>query len=396
MPGLPGQRVEVMENKPVKKKRDELIMVVDDDPQVLDFTSTLLDRYGYQTVSFASAEDALESLKKNRVDLVLSDISMPVVTGIELLAKVRDISPETPVILMTGYTDFERVVDALKMRAFDFILKPFKIEHLIHSVEKALVHVRLLRTEENYKHLLEEFNREIETLLAERTMSLLALTIADKIRNPATVIGLISKKMLEGRDDPDRFQDRLRVIVSEAEKLDVIVKQFQSFFKDKKSLFVNEDINTVLQSALSVTRSDAAGKGLELVVALSEQPLNINMEKNLMKVALCHVIRNAIAATPGGGKVTIQTSREMDAAVVEISDTGCGIPAEDLDHVFEPFFSTKAHSFGIGLPLVRQIISEHMGKIGVKSVLEKGTTFRITIPLRWTEKILEATDGAAA
>src|ERR1700690_4277379 len=98
-----------------------------------------------------------------------------------------------------------------------------------------------------------------------------------------------------------------RVIVSEVEKLDTIVQKFQSLLNDKRSLFVNEDINTVMQSALSVTRNEAADKGLELVVALSEYPLKINMEKDLMKVAICHVVRNAIASPPGRGMVKVQS-----------------------------------------------------------------------------------------
>ena len=374
----------------MNKKKNGLIMVVDDDRQVLDFTSLLLVEYGYQTVSFPDGSGALEYLRKNSVDLVLSDISMPEMSGIELLANVHDIDPELPVILVTGYTDFDNAVDAVTMRAFDFILKPFRAERLLHAVEKALTYVRLLRTEKNYKHLLEEFNRDIEVLLAERTMGLLALTIADKIRNPATVIGLIGRKILEGRDAPGSIQDHLRVIVAEAEKLDSIVANFRSFLKDKKSLYVYEDINAVVQSTLAFTRSEAEDRGLELIAQLSECPIKINMEKNLMQVALAHVIRNAIAATSAGGKITVQTYQDNDRAVIAVSDAGIGIPAEDLGRIFDPFFSTKEYSFGIGLPLVRQIISEHMGNITVESTLEKGTTFRIFLPLRWTEKNLEA------
>ncbi|MBA4372692.1 MAG: hypothetical protein C0402_07480 [Thermodesulfovibrio sp.] len=374
----------------MNKTKDILILVVDDDEQVLSFTALLLNEYGYQTISCRSAAEALEHLQHNRVDLVLSDISMPVISGIELLARIHEIEPELQVILMTGYTDFDKAVDAVRMRAFDFILKPFKPDHLLHSVDKALTFARLLRTEKNYRDLLEEFNRDIESLLAERTMSLLALTIADKIRNPATVIGLTGKKILEGRDNPDKVQERLRVIIGEAEKLDTIVQNFRSFLKDKKTLFVYDDLNTVLESALTFTRNEAEDKGLELEVELSACPLNVNMEKHLIQVALCHVIRNAIAATPAGGKITICSSLEPATATVTISDTGCGIPAQDLDRIFDPFFSTKEYSFGIGLPLVRQIISEHMGQINVQSEQGTGTTFRMTLPLRWTEKNLEA------
>lgn len=374
----------------MKRKKDGLIMVVDDDEQVLSLTSLLLSEYGYQTVPFRSATEALESLRKNRVDLVISDISMPEVTGIDLLGMVHDIEPDLPVILMTGYTDFDKAVDAVKMRAFDFILKPFRPDHLLHSVEKALTYARLLRTEKDYTNLLEEFNRDIESLLAERTMSLLALTIADKIRNPATVIGLIGKKILEGKDDPDKLRERLRVIIGEAEKLETIVQNFRSFLKDKQALFVYGDLNAVVETALSFTRNEAEDKGLELDVLLSDCPIKVNMEKNLIQVALCHVIRNAIAATPAGGKTTVRTSQGPNTAVVTVSDTGCGIPASDLGRIFDPFFSTKEYSFGIGLPLVRQIISEHMGQIDVQSTQGRGSTFTITLPLRWTEKNLEA------
>ncbi len=374
----------------MKKKKDGLIMVVDDDEQVLSLTSLLLTEFGYQTVPFRSAAEALEHLQHNRVDLVLSDIAMPEVSGIELLARVHEMEPELPVILMTGYTDFDKAVDAVKMRAFDFILKPFRTDHLMHSVEKALTYARLLQTERDYTNLLEEFNRDIESLLAERTMSLLALTIADKIRNPATVIGLTGKKLLEGKDDPDKLTERLKVIIGEAEKLDTIVQNFRSFLKDKKSLFVYEDLNPVVERSLSFTRNEAEDKGLELDIALSACPVKVNMEKNLMQVALCHVIRNAIAATPAEGKITVRTSTDGGNAVITISDTGCGIPFQDLDRIFDPFFSTKEYSFGIGLPLVRQIISEHMGQIAVQSTQGAGTTFRMTLPLRWTEKSLEA------
>ncbi len=377
-------------------KKKGLIVVVDDDPEVLSFTSMLLSEFGYETIPCGKAEDALDCLKECRADMVLSDISMPSVSGIELLERVHELDPDLPVILMTGYTDFDKAVDAVKMRAFDFILKPFKPEHLIRSVEKALVYARLLRTEKDYRHLLEEFSREIEALVAERTMSLLSLTIADKIRNPATVIGLICKKILEGREEHGTLRQHLDTIISEAEKLDAIVQQFQSFLKNRRSLFLYEDINTVVQGAVSVTAGEAAEKGLECRLTLSECPLKINVEKNLLQVALIHVIRNAISATPCGGTVTIATSGEPDAAVVTISDTGCGIAGENLDRIFDPFFSTKEYSFGMGLPLVRQIVSEHLGEIAVESTPGIGTTFRIRLPLRWTDKVLEAAASASA
>lgn len=380
----------------MEQDREGLIIVVDDNSDVLGFVSTFLKTKGYRTLSYDNAADALGYLRQNRADLVLSDITMPAVSGLELLEKVRELDPEMPVILMTGFADFDNAVDAVKMRAFDFILKPFKLEHLIRSVEKALTYVRLLRTEKDYRHLLEEYTRGIEALVAERTVSLLALTIADKIRNPATVIGLTCKKILEGREGPQKIREQVAAIEAEAGKLEAIVLQFHSLLKGKKSLFLYLDINDIVRGAVSATQKDAAAGGLELVVNLSELPLKINLEKNLMQVALTHVIRNAIATTPRGGTVTISTSQEPDAAVVTIADTGSGIPDDVLDRIFDPFYSTKEFSFGIGLPLVRQIVTEHMGEISVKSLPGQGTTFRITLPCRWTEMKLPASSDAPA
>lgn len=374
----------------MEQSKEGLIVIVDDNADVLGFITTLLTTRGFQTLSCDNAADALEYLRQNGADLVLSDITMPAVSGLELLERIRELDPDMPVILMTGFTDFDNAVDAVKMRAFDFILKPFKNEQLIRSVEKALTYVRLLRTEKDYRHLLEEYTRGIEALVAERTVSLLALTIADKIRNPATVIGLTCKKILEGQEDTNRIREHLATIVAEAEKLDAIVLQFQALLKNKKSLFFYLDVNDIVRAALSATQKEAAAGGLRLDVNLSELPLRINAEKNLMQVALTHVIRNAIAATPRGGTVTISTLQEADAAVVTIIDTGCGIPGDALGRIFDPFFSTKEYSFGMGLPLVRQIVTEHMGKVDVESLPGRGTTFRITLPCRWTEMKLPA------
>lgn len=380
----------------MEQTKEGLIIIVDDNADVLGFITTLLTTRGFQTLSYDNAADALEYLRQNGADLVLSDITMPAVSGLVLLERIRELDPDMPVILMTGFTDFDNAVDAVKMRAFDFILKPFRNEQLIRSVEKALTYVRLLRTEKDYRHLLEEYTREIEALVAERTVSLLALTIADKIRNPATVIGLTCKKILEGQEDADRIREHLATIVAEAEKLDAIVLQFQTLLKNKKSLFFYLDVNDIVRAAVSATQKEAAAGGLQLVVNLSELPLRINAEKNLMQVALTHVIRNAIAATPRGGTVTISTSQVADAAVVTIIDTGCGIPGDALGRIFDPFFSTKEYSFGMGLPLVRQIVTEHMGKVDVESLPGRGTTFRITLPCRWTEMKLPAAADQSA
>lgn len=364
------------------------ILVVDDDPDVLDATSLMLGEFGYSVTASSSAKDAIQKIRSDHIDVVVTDIVMPEVSGINLLEKVHTIDPEIPVILMTAYADMEKVINALKMGAFDFIIKPFSIELLAHSVEKAVNFNRMTRMEKEYRHLLEEFNQEIESLISERTMSLMALTVADKIRNPASVIGLTCKRILDKEEVPERLKSKLESIMDEAEKLYTIVENFQSLLKNKRSRFKYDDINNVVESVIPIIRSAARSKGVELSFKPSARQLQINVQKNLFQIALSHLIKNSIEATPEGGKITISTYENSNNIILSIADTGYGISKEDIGKIFDPMFSTKEKRFGMGLPLVKRIISEHMGKIDIESREGEGTSFIIKFPLRWTEKTL--------
>lgn len=367
----------------MNQRSNGTVLIVDDDPTVLEYVSVLFKEYGYLVVPCQSANDAMARLKETRVDVVLTDVMMPVVSGIELLDHIHKTEPELPVILMTAYADLDTAVDAVKKGAFDFIIKPFKQDQLVHSVEKAVNYRMFVKMENDYRHILEEFNQGIETLVSERTMSLMALTIADKVRNPVTVIGLTSKKILEEEGVPDKLRGKLTDIVAEVEKLEAIVRDFQTVLKSRQSMFSYEDINGLLKGLVPIIEKEAAYKGASLVMSLSEQPLKINIQKNLLRIAILHVLRNAVEATNNGGSVRVSTSGDKDKITLSISDTGQGIAKADIDKIFDPFYSTKKHRFGMGLALVKQIVSEHMGEISVESEMTRGTTFSMIFPVRW-------------
>ena len=232
---------------------------------------------------------------------------------------------------------------------------------------------------------LEAFNQAMETIVAERTMSLMALTVADKVRNPATVIGWLSEKMMD-RHLPGYLKESLLGIKTEAGKLEVMVKEFQSILMDRGSVFIYEDVNEVLRSIFPIIEKEVDRKGIKLFTDLSEKPLKINMQRDLLSVALLQVARNAIEATPSGSEITIRTYAENDHAIISVSDTGRGIPEDEKEIIFDPFFTTKTHRYGMGLPLVKQVVSEHMGTIHLESTKVEGTTFRIVFPARWRKQ----------
>ena len=243
----------------------------------------------------------------------------------------------------------------------------------------------LMRKIESINADLTELNQELETIGAERTMSLMALTVADRVRNPAAMIGGRCKRIIQKEGVSESLRENIQYIIEGAENLDKIVKDFETLLKNRQSKFKHDDLNRVLQRIVSVIEKEARYKGVELSVKMSNEPLRMNMQQDLLRVALFHIIKNALEATSVGGKISVETFKEGDNVAFSVSDTGYGIPEDEIEHVFKPFFSTKERGFGMGLPLVKQIVSEHMGNLFIESKSGHGSTFKIVFPARWRE-----------
>ena len=136
--------------------KNSKILVVDDDPFVLESVSTILRDHRYSVVSCSHAREATDLVRRNNIDVVLTDVKMPDVSGLELLDTIHRFNPQLPVILMTAYADLNVAVDAVKKGAFDFIIKPYHPDYLIHSIKKSLQFSQYLKLKENYKAYLED------------------------------------------------------------------------------------------------------------------------------------------------------------------------------------------------------------------------------------------------
>lgn len=139
-----------------------IILIVDDDPLVLEATASQIGMWGYRAVACCSSMDALEAFRKGGIDLVVSDIKMPGMSGIELLRMIRGLNADIPVILMTAYAEVEIAIDAVRRGATDYILKPFKPEYLRQSIAKGIRYGKLIQTEKKYVEILEEKVRETD------------------------------------------------------------------------------------------------------------------------------------------------------------------------------------------------------------------------------------------
>lgn len=170
------------------------VLIVDDEPGLLESTALLLKRAGYDVTPCCNAREALAKVREHNIDVVLSDIKMPEVSGIGLLEEIHKINAGLPVILMTAYAELDAAVDALKKGAFDFLIKPTPPDYLLHSMKRAFQHINLLKLKENYKLYLED-------MVGERTQSL-ASEINERIRTENSL--RLSEKQL--REMASRLQ----------------------------------------------------------------------------------------------------------------------------------------------------------------------------------------------
>jgi signal transduction histidine kinase len=227
-------------------------------------------------------------------------------------------------------------------------------------------------------------NREMEALVMERTMSEMALGIADGIRNPLLVIGGFSHRLLKKTAPDDPARDWAKAISDEAKHLEQMVGHFESLAAKKEAFFDQEDLNAIIRDLLEILQPEVEKKDIRLTSSFSPRPIVGRLNKHLLKVALAHLMRNAIEATPHG-EIQVTTAIETHVAEVIIRDSGRGMPPEVVARVFEPFYTTKVGGSGLGMVFVHQIVEEHRGKISLDSQVGAGTTVTIHLPLRFAE-----------
>lgn len=205
-------------------KENGRIIVVDDDEYVLDSTATLLRLSGFEVAAVNSANKALAKIAKERFNLVLTDVNMPEVTGIELLRSIRQQDEELPVVLMTAYAELNIAVAAVKEGAFDLIIKPYSPAHLIHAIEKGIRFGQLRELEKNYKIELEETVAKRTSELADALTQLRAvseetivrLTNAAELRDEDTGrhisrIGIFAGRLAEAMGLNEDFVSTIRI-----------------------------------------------------------------------------------------------------------------------------------------------------------------------------------------
>ena len=232
-------------------------------------------------------------------------------------------------------------------------------------------------------------SREAETLAAiGRAMS----GVAHDMKTPLVAIGgfsrLIQRKLQKCDSDSEQCkiftreaQEKLDVITNETMRLENMVKDMLDFAKPLELHRSEHNINRIIEECLAVIRDVAQEKRVKLQLQPSEDLTAVSLDAMRMKRAVVNLVMNAIQASSDGEVVTVRNYRKDNKAIVEVIDNGRGIPSDKKEEIFSPFHSTKKEGTGLGLPIVKKIVEAHRGHLEILDNQEKGTTFRILMPL---------------
>lgn len=231
-------------------------------------------------------------------------------------------------------------------------------------------------------------NRDMESIIAERTMNLIALSVADRVRNPAAAVAGTINRILKKEELSGPLRERLSDLIAEARTLETIVRDYENILRTRHAMFAVEDLNDIIGSVLPLIEAERKSKHVILSIKLSDAPLRCMANRQFLRVALHQILKNAVEAAPEGGKVTVESAAHENSVMISVSDNGSGISSQEIPLIFNLFYSTKQYSMGMGLPLVKQIVEEHRGKITVESEPGLKTTFRLIFPVRWSEEEL--------
>jgi two-component system sensor histidine kinase HydH len=245
--------------------------------------------------------------------------------------------------------------------------------------DKEMGSVLLLRDLREIRDLQERVRR------SERLASLgrLAAGVAHEIRNPLSSIRGFAQFFQNRFKGQEKEQEYASVMVREVDRLNRVITELLDFARPKEPHRELHSAGEILEQTLKVLESELAKKNIAVEKKLEASLPRILVDRDQLSQALLNLLLNALESMEGAGKIRISMeSGGAEVLAISISDTGRGIPKEDLERVFEPFFSTKRKGTGLGLAIVHQIVESHKGEIKVESRAGEGTTFRITLPIQ--------------
>ncbi len=354
------------------------LLIVEDNISTRELIMEYLRHQSYRILVAGSGQEALEVLQVESVDLVISDVLMPVMDGYQLLEAIQ-VDPNLkniPVVMVSAIGDMQSVLKCLELGADDYLYKPINRILLLARISNSL-EKKFLRDRE-MAHF-QEINAVKDQVVS---------TLAHDMKNPlALIIGFI-ELLIEDDAIPTEPRGYIQNIQRYAFQMNDLVQDLLDLSKLDMTLHKEQaDITLLVKTSTEDIRLLATQKSIELTCVLPDVPCMALVDVERLRRVISNLLSNAIKYTPHDGHINVSVQLLEEHVQVAVEDDGLGIPEEDMAHIFESFYRVKrpehlaSEGTGLGLSIAKSIIEQHQGQIWVTSQLGVGSTFTFKIPL---------------
>jgi two-component system, NtrC family, sensor kinase len=357
------------------------VLIIDDEREFADSLSERLSLRGMEVRAYYSGAEGIAALEKQTADFVILDLNMRGMNGLEALTRIKSRhGDKTEVIILTGHSSVASAIKGMKQGAFDYLEKPIELQKLIETIQRAQDHR----------------GRRLERLRMINTaklasMAQMAMGVAHEINNPLnnilTEVGwiqdVINDEHFQHFEDISEIQRSLTMITGQIRRCKELTMRMLALRRPRSRLTGKADINALVEKELESRSERFRNLGVQKRTQFSSEIPLLAVPSTEIEEVLQHIVDNSLDAMgPGGGTLTVRTRAETDMVMIEIEDTGRGIPEGILPHVFEPFFSTKEIGLGdgLGLSISQSIILNLGGDVEIDSKENRGTKVALKIP----------------
>lgn len=367
-----------------------LILIIDDEEVLRDGCRQALEKSGYAVLTAGDGVEGIKIAREKKPDIAFVDLKMPGISGMEIIEILSKDIPDIVLIMITGYATILSAVEAIQKGAYDYLPKPFSPDQIRTVARRGLDH-RNLKIET--RKLREEKERMEKGFIT---------FVSHEMRSPLVVIRqyIESLKAIAG----DRFDKDVSDIIERCsiriQKLEELIEHWLDLSRIGDGTFVQKKeplklADIILRSAEEMMPT-CKEKGILLEVNVPENLFQIVGDEESLVRVFSNIIGNATKYTPDGGKISVTARNGEYYVIVDISDTGVGIPQDKLPFIFEPFFRAggkeeRHRGSGLGLTYCKKIMDSHGGEIGATSKEGEGTTctLKFPVPHPLAEKIPE-------
>ena len=357
------------------------IVVIDDDYAMRLSCERILSKTGFAVHTFEDGTRGLTAVADLRPALVLVDLKMPGISGMEVIPRIREIDPTAVIVVITGYATIGTAVDAMKAGAYDFLPKPFSPDELRLIVRRGLERRRLELSSRQC-----EIERE---LMKRRFVSF----VSHQLKTPLVAVHQYLEVLARLGDSPDasaKAREWIGRCLTRTDEMRQLIDDWLTLSRIEGGTLGRQrsdvDVHDTLAHLVESHRPSADDDGVTLVLE-AHAPLPVHADPTCLTVLFDNLIGNAITYNRRGGSVEVSATVDGREIVVTVRDTGIGIPADALPLLFEEFYRVprEGHAVpgtGLGLPIARRIALELGGTIAVESKEGAGSTFRVRLPRR--------------